>query len=321
MRDMKSILITGVAGFVGSHIAERLVAKGYRVVGLDNFDDYYPADVKRRNLSALEIKQDFQLCEGDIRDSHLLERLFSENDFDTVIHLAARAGVRPSLEQPLLYQDVNVKGTMNLLGASRVHHVGKFLFASSSSVYGCSDVTPFDEGINVNQPISPYAASKAAAELFCYTYYHLYGLPMMMLRIFTVYGPRQRPEMAIHRFVTLVDRGEEVTIFGDGSSKRDYTFINDIVDGFEAALCSEGMNFHIVNLGAGKTVELSYLLHLIEEGLGKKARIRHMALQPGDVPITSADISKAHSILGYEPKVSIEEGVFCFIQWYLENRK
>lgn len=315
----KTVLVTGAAGFIGSHLVERLLAQGYRVMGLDNFDDFYSPAIKWNNIRTLAQKDGFQLVEGDIRDAPFLNSIFSENDINIVAHLAARAGVRPSLEAPLLYQDVNIRGTINLLEASRAFGVQQFLFASSSSVYGLNGKAPFSEESNANYPISPYAASKAAAELFCRTYSHLYSLPTVVLRLFTVYGPRQRPEMAIHRFARMVDRGEGVTLFDDGTTRRDYTYIDDIIAGFEAALDHREGTFDIFNLGGGKAVGLDYLLGLIEGALGKKARIRKLALQPGDVPLTLADIRKAQTVLGYCPMVGIEEGIPLFVRWYLQN--
>jgi UDP-glucuronate 4-epimerase len=313
-----AVLVTGAAGFIGSHLAERLIDLGYSVVGIDNFDDYYSPEIKRANIRALEEKGAFRSIEGDIRDVALLGRVFSECAVETVIHLAARAGVRPSLEQPSLYQDVNVGGTLSLLEASRLSGVGKFLFASSSSVYGLNGRAPFREA-ETGCPISPYAASKTAAELFCTTYSYLYHLPVMSLRLFTVYGPRQRPEMAIHRFVKMVEQGEEVILFGDGMAKRDYTYIDDIVDGFEAALAHQDRTYQVFNLGRGSAVDLRYLLTLIEKALNRKARMRSLALQPGEVPLTLADISKARTVLGYHPKVGVEDGIPRFVRWYQEN--
>ncbi len=314
------VLVTGAAGFIGSHLAERLLRLGYQVVGLDNFDDFYPPTIKWNNIRALEAEDGFRLEKGDIRDTSLLTRIFSENGINVVMHLAARAGVRPSLEYPLLYQDVNISGTIKLLEASRTFGVRQFVFASSSSVYGLNGNAPFSEDSRVGYPISPYAASKAAAELFCRTYSHLYSLPTVVLRLFTVYGPRQRPEMAIHHFVTMIDRGDEVTLFGDGTA-RDYTYIDDIISGLEAVLAHREEAFQIFNLGDGRPVSLSYLLRLIEDALGKKARIRNLTPPPGEVPITLADISKARAILGYEPKISIEDGIPLFTRWYLGNRE
>ncbi len=278
------VLVTGAAGFIGSHLVQKLIHSGYTVVGLDNFDDYYPITIKRSNTRVLAKEENFQLIEGDIRDSSLLSNIFSKNDFQSVMHLAARAGVRPSIEHPLLYQDVNVTGTLNLLQACRNANVGKFIFASSSSVYGINSASPFSEDANVNRPVSPYAASKASAELFCRTYNHLYNLPIVILRLFTVYGPRQRPEMAIHRFVKQIENDEEINIFGDGTSNRDYTYVEDIVDGFMAALHYQGPSFQIFNLGRGQTVNLSYLVKIIEKALNKKAKIKYAEPAPGDVP-------------------------------------
>jgi len=316
MKD--TVLITGAAGFIGSHLVARMLCLGYRVVGLDNFDDFYSPAIKRKNIESIEGEDSFVLIEGDVRDTSLLRRVFSANRIKVVVHLAARAGVRPSLEQPILYEDNNVGGTVTVLEMSRAHGVKQFVFASSSSVYGINSKAPFDEA-QIPDPISPYAASKASAELFCHTYSHLYGLPVVVLRLFTVYGPRQRPEMAIHRFVSMVDRGEEVILFGDGTTKRDFTYIDDIISGFEAALSWQGNTFGVFNLGRGNAVDLVYLMNLIEGALGKKARVRRVAAQQGEVPLTLANISKARSMLGYQPKISVEEGVPLFVKWYLNN--
>jgi UDP-glucuronate 4-epimerase len=313
-------LVTGAAGFIGSHLVERLLKAGYRVVGLDNFDDAYPTSIKRDNIRTLRRMGDFLLKEGDIRDATWLAHIFPENNISTVVHLAARAGVRPSVEQPLLYEDVNIGGTINLLEASRSSGVRKFIFASSSSVYGLNGKTPSSEETKVDCPVSPYAASKAAGELFCRTYNHLYHLPVLALRLFTVYGPRQRPEMAIHHFVKMVDEGKEISLFGDGTSTRDYTYIDDIIDGFEAALAWQDSSFEIFNLGGGRAVSLGHVIRIIEETMQKEARVRNLAMQPGDVPITLADISKARTLLGYRPKTSIEEGIPIFVRWYLNNK-
>jgi UDP-glucuronate 4-epimerase len=316
----RKVLVTGAAGFIGSHLAEQLVHQGYRVLGLDNFDDFYPPAIKYENIRTLEAEEGFRIIEGDIRDADLLNRIFTEHDITLVAHLAARAGVRPSIQQPLLYDDLNIRGTINLLEASRTSGVKQFVFASSSSVYGLNTKVPFDENDRVDRPTSPYAASKAAAELYCRTYHHLYGLPVTVLRLFTVYGPRQRPEMAIHQFTRVIDSGEEITVFGDGTSKRDYTYVSDIVDGIIRALTYENRGFEIFNLGDSRPVALDYLVSLIEEALGKKARIRKLPMPPGDMPVTYAGISKARTIIAYQPKISIEEGVSLFIQWYLTNK-
>jgi UDP-glucuronate 4-epimerase len=310
------VLVTGAAGFIGSNLTERLLGHGYGVIGLDNFDDNYSPGIKWNNISNLEGKEGFLLVRGDIRDATLLDRIFSENMITTVVHLAARAGVRPSLEQPNLYEEVNVAGTINLLEASRTYGVERFIFGSSSSVYGLNSQVPFDEDSKVDYPTSPYAASKAAAELYCRTYSHLYSLPVTVLRFFTVYGPRQRPEMAIHLFIRMIESGEEIPVFGDGTSKRDYTYISDIIDGILGAMTYRQQGFDIFNLGNSQPIALEYLISLVEESLGKRARIKSMAMQPGDVPITFAKISRAKALLGYQPKVTIEEGIPRFVQWY-----
>jgi UDP-glucuronate 4-epimerase len=317
----RSVLVTGAAGFIGSHLAERLVDSGYTVIGLDNFDDYYPAAIKRTNISHLKGDSRFQLINGDIRDTALLSNIFSRQRISCVFHLAARAGVRPSLEQPLLYQDINIMGTINLLQSCRNQSVENFIFASSSSVYGINKQSPFSEESSINHPISPYAASKASAELFCNTYHHLYRFPVTILRLFTVYGPRQRPEMAIHQFVRQIDSGGEVDVFGDGSSQRDYTYIDDVVDGFAAAMQYQGNSCQIFNLGGGKVVNLACLLEVIQKALNKKAHLKYTAEMPGDVPITMADISKAKNLLGYIPRVDIVEGVRRFVEWYQVNKE
>jgi UDP-glucuronate 4-epimerase len=311
-----AVLITGVAGFIGSHLAERLLEKGYQVVGLDNFDDYYPPALKQRNIRSIGAGDGFHLVEGDIRDTTLINRVFTDYDISLVAHLAARAGVRPSIQQPVLYQDVNVGGTINLLEASRVHGIEQFLFTSSSSVYGVGTSLPFREDARLDSPVSPYAASKLAAELFCRTYHHLYELPVTVIRPFTVYGPRQRPEMAISLFTRQIDSGEEVSVFGDGTSQRDYTYVSDIVDGVTQALTSRNQGFEIFNLGDSRPIDLISLIHIIEESLGKKAKIRHKPKPKGDVPVTHADITKASRQLGYRPQVAIEEGIKRFIEWY-----
>jgi UDP-glucuronate 4-epimerase len=311
------ILVTGAAGFIGSHLAQKLAQAGYRVVGLDNFDDYYSIDIKKENARIIGQEENFEMIKGDIRDASLLHNLFRIYDFQAVMHLAARAGVRPSVENPLVYQEINIMGTLNLLQACRNSNTAKFMFASSSSVYGMNCASPFKEDANVNGPVSPYAASKASAELFCHTYNHLYKLPMVVLRLFTVYGPRQRPEMAIHRFVGQIDKGEEISVFGDGTANRDYTYVEDIVDGFMGALSYPGNDYQIFNLGSNRTINLSYLIQVIEKALNKPARIKYSDRVPGDVPITMADISKAKSLIGYEPRTSIEEGIKRFVRWYL----
>jgi UDP-glucuronate 4-epimerase len=313
----ESILITGAAGFIGSHVVEHLLNLGYTVVGLDNFDNFYDPAIKRENIRNLDGKKGCRIIEGDILDTVLLTSIFLEHKISMVVHLAARAGVRPSLQRPLFYENNNVGGTINLLELSREFAVKRFIFASSSSVYGANARLPFKEDAKVDYPASPYAASKAAAELFCHTYSHLYDLPVTALRFFTVYGPRQRPEMAIHLFTRMIEAGQEISVFGDGTSKRDYTYIDDIVDGILRALFSTNRGFEIYNLGNSHPIALKYLIELLEKALGKKALIKQLPVQPGDVPITFADISKAETHLGYQPKITIEEGIELFTRWYL----
>jgi len=309
-----SILVTGGAGFIGSHVVDRLTARGERVVCLDNFNAYYPADVKRANIEGALATGLVELVEGDVRDGELCRRLV-EGGVESIIHLAARAGVRPSIEEPVLYEEVNCIGTLNLLEAARRAGVKKFVFGSSSSVYGVNSKVPFSEDDPISRPISPYAATKRAGELLCHVYHHLYGLPVVCLRFFTVYGPRQRPDLAIHKFTRLIDAGKPIPVFGDGKSRRDYTYCSDIVDGVIAAL-DRPFEFEIFNLGNSDPVELWRLIALIEEALEKKARIERLPEQPGDVPVTYADISRARALLGYEPRFPIRQGIAKFVEWY-----
>lgn len=310
-----NILLTGVAGFIGSHLAARLSTRGDRVVGLDNFDEtLYPAALHQRNLATVASAIDFS--EGSFLDDALVERLFAQHHFDLVVHLGALAGVRPSLAQPLRYQAVNIGGTLTLLEACRRHQVRRFVFASSSSVYGAHNEVPFSERDPAVRPASPYAASKRAGELFCSNYSDLYGIATSALRFFTVYGPRQRPEMAIHKFARLILEGRPLPFFGDGSSARDYTFIEDIVDGLVAAIdrCGEGRH-RVYNLGGTRTTTLAQLIAFLERILDKRAILDRQPDQPGDVPITYADITEAERDLGYRPKVPIEEGLARFCAW------
>jgi UDP-glucuronate 4-epimerase len=315
-----AILVTGGAGFIGSHLLERLLSEGREVVCLDDFNDYYSPALKRRNIESVRRCGEFHLYEGDIRDKALCARIFKENRVETVVHLAARVGVRASLQEPALYQDVNVAGTANLLELSRTHGVKKFIFGSSSSVYGNNSKVPFSEDDRADEPISPYAASKRAGELLCHTYHYLYKMAIVCLRFFTVYGPRQRPDMAIHKFTRLIAAGAEVPMFGDGTMKRDYTFYADIIQGVMAAI-EKDFGFEIFNLGESKTVELSYLISLIEKGLGMKARIKRMPKQPGDAETTCADVSKSRRLLGYKPSVPIELGIPIFVDWFRQTSK
>ncbi len=315
-----TILITGCAGFIGSHVLDRLLGMGENVIGVDNFDLFYDPAIKMRNIQHNMDSENFILYRADIRDKKQMEKVFKENNVETIIHLAARAGVRPSIDDPVLYEDVNIKGTINLLELSKVHRIGNFIFGSSSSVYGINEKIPFSEDDPVDKAISPYAASKRACEIFCNTYHHLYGIPMACLRFFTVYGPRQRPEMAIHKFTRMIDQGKEIEMYGDGKSRRDYTYIGDIVDGITAALYRKS-GYEIINLGNSDVVALRDLVYLIEGNLGKKARIKQLPDQPGDVPVTYADISKARKLLGFIPRVSIEEGIERFVEWYKEKQE
>ncbi|HZI63608.1 MAG TPA: NAD-dependent epimerase/dehydratase family protein [Thermoanaerobaculia bacterium] len=309
------VLVTGGAGFIGSHLTRRLLGRGARVTALDDFNDFYDPARKRRNVAPHLGSASFRLVEGDIRDADLVDRLFAEGRFDAVVHLAARAGVRPSLREPILYEEVNCIGTLRLLEAARRCGPRTFVFGSSSSVYGINRKLPFAEDDEVNQPISPYATTKRAGELLCYNYHHLYGLRTSCLRFFTVYGPAQRPEMAIHKFTDLLARGEAVPMYGDGSSRRDYTYIDDIVDGVVAAM-DLAPGFEILNLGGAETTALLDLVHWIAEELGVEPRIERLPEQPGDVPITYADVTKAGRLLGYAPKVPIREGLRRFVAWY-----
>jgi UDP-glucuronate 4-epimerase len=309
------ILVTGVAGFIGSHLAARLGARGDSLVGLDNFDEtLYPAALHKRNLAEVQRWVDF--VEGSFLDGPLVERLFAQHGFDAVVHLGALAGVRPSLAQPRRYQKVNIEGTLELLEACRVHGVRRFVFASSSSVYGAHNPVPFRESDPAVRPASPYAASKRAGELFCSNYSDLYGIATTALRFFTVYGPRQRPEMAIHKFARLIQNGTPVPFYGDGSSARDYTFIDDIIDGVVASIdqCSDGVH-RVYNLGGSRTTTLARLVELLEQHVGKRAILEHLPDQPGDVPITYADVTQAARDLGYAPKIPIEEGIARFAAW------
>lgn len=305
---MKKAFITGVAGFIGSNLAAAMLQQGIGIAGIDNFDDFYDPQIKRNVISKLENFPGFRLYEGDIRNSQLLERILEDEKPEVVIHLAARAGVRPSIEQPALYYDVNVNGTLSLLEAMRKTGLNNLLFASSSSVYGNNKKVPFSESDAVDNPISPYAASKKAGELLCYTYHHLYNFNIFCLRFFTVYGPGQRPEMAIQQFGRKISEGSLITLFGDGSTRRDYTFVEDIVAGIMAS-ASNLKGYEILNLGNSETISLIDLVRGIEKTLGKKAIIEWQPMQPGDVEITYADISKARKLLNYKPDYPILQGL------------
>jgi len=312
---MRNILVTGGAGFIGSHLTERLLDDDCRVVVLDNFDSFYDPTVKRRNLLKAGRAAGFRLVEGDIRDRDLLDRLFEAERFDAVVHLAAKAGVRPSILDPESYTSVNLLGTTCLLEACRRHGVGPFLFGSSSSVYGNNPKVPFSEADPVDHPISPYAATKKAGELLCYTHHHLTGSAVACLRFFTVYGPRQRPEMAIHKFARILAGGGEVEQFGDGASARDYTFVSDIVEGIVRAL-DRCRGYHVWNLGGSRTTTLSDLVGRIAAGLGVEPRVRVLPPQPGDVERTWADVTRAREELGWAALVDLDSGIGSFLDWF-----
>ncbi|OGL42807.1 MAG: epimerase [Candidatus Schekmanbacteria bacterium RBG_13_48_7] len=313
---MNMYLVTGAAGFIGSHLVEKLLEKGEKVIGLDNFDPFYAKEIKEKNLSGISDHPGFEFIQGDIRNTDELQRIFSSSKIETIVHLAAKAGVRPSIKNPLEYTDVNVRGTMNLLEMSRHNNVKKFIFASTSAIYGANRKLPFQEDDNVDHPISPYAATKKACELLCYTYHHLFGIPIFCLRFFTVYGPRQRPDMAIHYFTKLIVNNMKIPVFGDGTSRRDYTYIDDIISGVMNAV-DRCKGFEIYNLGESKTIELRELIRILEQAIGQKAAIEHHPNQPGDVPATYADISRARKYLEYNPSFDVSEGVSRFVDWYL----
>jgi UDP-glucuronate 4-epimerase len=316
-----NFLVTGGAGFIGSHVCERLLRDGHSVWAFDDLNPFYEPQFKRANLREIQsLAKPFEFFHGDITAAAALGEIFSAVKFDQVIHLAARAGVRPSLEQPALYQRVNVEGTVNVLEAARKNGVKKIIIASSSSVYGVNAKVPFSESDPIFSAVSPYAASKLACEALGHTWHHIYKMDVAMLRFFTVYGPRQRPDLAIHKFTKLIDAGKPIPVFGDGSTARDHTHIADIVEGVIACTQRE-FGFEIFNLGESQTVKLSGLISLIENALGKKAVIDRQPLQPGDVPITFADISKARAKLGYNPKVKVENGIPLFVDWFRKNRQ
>ncbi len=311
-----NVLVTGGAGFIGSHLCERLLREGHAVWAFDDLNPFYDPRLKQQNLRAIQsLAKPFEFVHGDITDRAALEDLFGSVHFDQVIHLAARAGVRPSLVEPALYQRVNVEGTVNVLEAARTHGVRKLILASSSSVYGVNSKVPFSEGDPIFSAISPYAASKLACESLGHVYHHVYGLDIVMLRFFTVYGPRQRPDLAIHKFARLISDNRPIPVFGDGSTARDYTYITDILDGV-VACTKQDFGYEIFNLGESQTVKLNQLIELLEAALGRKALREPHPPQPGDVPLTCADVSRARARLGYEPRVKIDRGIPLFIDWF-----
>ncbi|MBT3478907.1 MAG: SDR family NAD(P)-dependent oxidoreductase [Candidatus Marinimicrobia bacterium] len=313
----KSVLVTGGSGFIGSHLTDQLLAAGNKVVCLDNLNEFYNPRIKELNRSSHSDYDEYTFVKGDIRDSELVSQLFEKNDFEVVVHLAAMAGVRPSIEDPLLYTDVNINGTQTLLEAMQKSNVQKFLFASSSSVYGNNKKTPFSEDDIVDFQISPYGATKKMGEVMCYTYHHLSEIPTSCLRFFTVYGPRQRPEMAIHKFTRMMKRGEAIPFFGDGSTARDYTYIDDIINGIFGAMNAEDQ-YAIYNLGNSEPVKLDELVHVIGERVGVDPKLERQALPAGDVLQTFSDVSRAKSRLDYEAQISIDVGVSRFVDWYDE---
>jgi len=317
VKNRKNILVTGGAGFIGSHLVERLLAeKIWRVSVVDDFNDFYAPALKRSNVAAHLTDENYQLFETNITDAASLQTIFAQNKFDVIVHLAARAGVRPSLKQPKLYAETNVNGTLNLLDLAREFNVKQFIFGSSSSVYGNNKKVPFAEDDKISNPISPYAATKAAGELICHTYSHLYDIRTVCLRFFTVYGARQRPDLAIRKFSQLIAGGKPIQVFGDGTTRRDYTFVDDIIDGVRAAIDYDASMFEVFNLGESDTVELKYVIELLEKNLGKRAIIDRREMQPGDVMQTFADISKARELLNYNPQTKIEEGIKKFVEWF-----
>ena len=311
------ILVTGGAGFIGSHLVEKLLVVGHEVVVLDDFNDFYDPQIKHANIAGFA--KDVTVCHADLRDGASVRSLFHREKFEMVAHLAARAGVRPSIQHPQLYYDTNVSGTLHLLNAAYATGVERFIFASSSSVYGISKTVPFSEDQHLTQTLSPYAATKIAAEFLCSTYAHLYPMRVVSLRYFTVYGPRQRPDLAIHRFTRRIYAGQAIDQFGDGTTRRDYTYIEDVIQGTMAALKYEGPRFDIFNLGESETIHLKDLIIAIENVLGKKAKINRLPEQAGDMPLTCADISKARKLLGYNPTTRFSDGLPRFIEWFLNS--
>jgi UDP-glucuronate 4-epimerase len=313
------VLVTGGAGFIGSHLVEKMLVGGHEVIILDDFNDFYDPQIKHANIAGFA--RDVTVYHADLRDSAAVRNLFHREKVDAIAHLAARAGVRPSIQQPRLYYDTNVTGTLHLLEAARVTAVERFIFASSSSVYGASKTIPFSEDQHLTQTLSPYGATKIAGEFLCSTYSHLYKLRVVALRYFTVYGPRQRPDLAIHQFTRRIFAGQPIDQFGDGSTRRDYTYIDDVIQGTVAAFDYDGPLYDVFNLGENETIQLSDLIAAIENALGKKAKVNQLPEQPGDMPLTCADISKARKLLGYNPTTKLGEGLPRFIDWFLSSQR
>ncbi|MBI5458360.1 GDP-mannose 4,6-dehydratase [Methanobacterium sp.] len=329
---MKTVLVTGGAGFIGSHLIERLLIDKKKIILIDDFNDYYDPKIKENNVQEIirtrkQLNLDdnyFQVYRGDITENVWIDKVFNENNIDIIVHLAAMAGVRPSIEMPEKYYNVNINGTLKILEACKERKIKNFIFASSSSVYGNNLKTPFTEIDNVDYPISPYAASKKAGELLCHTYYHLYDISVACLRFFTVYGPRQRPDLAIHKFTKLILNNKEIPFYGNGNTERDYTYIDDIIDGIIKAMKwinKDEKVYEIFNLGESKTISLNQMVQTLEKVIGKRATINKLPNQPGDVNKTFADISKSKEILGYNPKTDFEDGISKFVEWYKSSVK
>jgi len=312
------ILVTGGAGFIGSHLVDKLLEQGHIVVNIDNFDPYYSPDIKENNIINAIQNERYKIYREDILNSKKLDQIFSTHDFDVVVHLAAKAGVRPSIEDPVSYAKVNIEGTMNLLEQCKKYEIKKFIFASSSSVYGNNKTVPFSESDSVDNPVSPYAATKKSGELLCYNYHHLYDINIFALRFFTVYGPRQRPEMAIHKFTRRINNNEEIPVYGMGKPERDYTYIDDIIQGVLKSI-QRVKGYEIINLGESSTISVTDLIHVIESTLGKTAKTQMLPMQPGDVSRTFANVSKARKILNFQPTTDINTGIQKFVNWYLET--
>jgi len=323
-----TFLITGGAGFIGSNLCDYLLKKNHKIIIIDNFNDFYNPEIKRTNISEMKYlmringitDDNLIIKEGDIRDINFITEVFISYKIDVVIHLAAMAGVRPSIMDPLLYSEVNIRGTLNLLDLCNKFGINKFIFASSSSVYGNNKKLPFTESDSVDFPISPYAATKKSGELLCHVYSHLYGINIACLRFFTVYGPRQRPDLAIYKFTKLILEEKEISIFGDGTTERDYTYIDDIIQGIDKAITWSSTGTHkyeIFNLGRSDTIKLKYMVQRLEAEIGIKANIKYLPMQPGDVTITYADISKSKEILGYNPLTQFDYGISKFVKWFL----
>jgi UDP-glucuronate 4-epimerase len=313
------VLVTGGAGFIGSHLVDALMARGDSVAVMDDFNDYYDPALKRENVEPYLSNPRYRLFEADIRDSRAVKNAVEAFEPDVVCHLAARAGVRPSIEDPILYEETNSLGTLNMLEAVKGRGLKNFVFAGSSSVYGINSKVPFSEADPVELPISPYAATKRASELMGFTYSHLYGIPFTSLRFFTVYGERGRPEMAVAKFTALIDAGREIEVYGDGTARRDFTYIGDIIGGVVNSI-DRPFKYEIMNIGGSRTIAVAGLISIIEEKLGKKARVKNLLPAPGDVPITYADVSKAARLIGYTPTVAVNEGVGRYVKWFLERK-